>query len=196
MCRWLKSRALLWVGGLIIFSATGCNVMKVADLGTSSIFASSPEFGAALFPIPVSPYLQNELEDSLWETERYDRVPILQPIEGEFAPAFCQDPPSHDEIMRALPSVSGNIPFIREMQRNNVRIVTEPLGDWVDDVRFYPLVGPAQLHHCHYKVRVYFDSTTRSDWPIPFTHRDESMEVVYIDKDHFHRVGNPGADSF
>lgn len=70
---------------------------------------------------------------------------------------------------------------------NNVRIVVEPIVDRVDECRFYPLVGPARLHHCHYKCTVYFDKTIRSDWPIPMTHTDQSEEVVYIDHDHLIR---------
>ena len=39
-----------------------------------------PSLGIAGFPIPVSPYFQDEKEDKFWEHKRYDRVPILGPI--------------------------------------------------------------------------------------------------------------------
>ena len=58
-------------------------------------------------------------------------------------------------------------------------------------LRLSPLVGPARLHPCHYKCTVYFDKTIRSDWPIPFTHTDQSQEVVYIDHDHLIRCAGP-----
>ena len=45
--------------------------------------------------------------------ERYDKVPILDPVEGEHAPLFCQDPPSPDEVMMALPDeASGGWTFV------------------------------------------------------------------------------------
>ena len=88
---------------------------------------------------------------------------------------------------------SGGFAFIAETNMNNVRIVVEPIVDRVDECRFYPLVGPARLHHCHYKCTVYFDKTIRSDWPIPMTFSDQSEEVVYIDHDHLIRcTGSEG----
>jgi len=104
------------------------------------------------------------------------------------------DPPSEDEVMRALEaarSVEGGLPFLHEMNRNNVRIVVDPIADYVDPVRVYPLIGPAQLHHAHYKCTIHFTEVTRVGWPIPYTTVDEdAQEVVYIDHNHLHLVGN------
>jgi hypothetical protein len=58
-------------------------------------------------------------------------------------------------------------------------------------VKIYPLAGPAQLVHCHYKCTVYFDELYWSDYPIPFHHRDHRIEVVYIDKDYLRRAAGP-----
>jgi hypothetical protein len=170
---------------------TGCTV--VGDFSTT--FATMRGFFGTTPFIPVTPLVQKGIEDRLWENERYDRVPILDPIEGQFAPVFCMDPPSDDEVMRTLPSVQGGVPFLHERFRNNVRIVKELIADYVDEPRFYPLAGPAQLHHCHFKCTVYYDGTFRTYWPIPFTHHDETVQVVYIDHDHLHRVGGgPSVD--
>ena len=96
------------------------------------------------------------------------------------------------EVMRTLPdSPAGGFAFLNETQRNNVRIVKELIVDRIDDCKVYPLVGPARLHHCHYKCTVYYDKILRSYWPIPFTHNDQSQEVVYIDKDHLIRCTGP-----
>jgi hypothetical protein len=160
----------------------------------------SPNAGVFGVPIPVTPYLQDDLEDQAWVKERYDTVPILGPI-TEGGPAVALDPPSQDEIMRALEEarpIEGGIPFLHEIQRNNVRIVTEPIADYVDPPRVYPLIGPAQLHHAHYKCTVYFTEVTRVGWPIPYTHTNEdAQEVIYVDHNHFHMVGNvdPGPGS-
>ena len=57
--------------------------------------------------------------------------------------------------MRALEKanpIQGGLPFLHEIQRNNVRIVVEPIADYIDPPRVYPLVGPAQLHHCPLQV--------------------------------------------
>lgn len=179
------SRAMLWACATMALLPAGCRV--VGDMSTTLATGRS-FFGTYPFT-PVSPWFQQGIEDHMWEKERYDRVPVLDPIEGQYAPVFCMDPPSDDEVMRTIPSVQGGVPFLHEKFRNNVRIVKELIADYVDDTRVYPLVGPAQLHHCHFKCTVYFDATVRSNWPIPFTHHDETTEVVYIDHDHLHRVG-------
>jgi len=142
--------------------------------------------------IPVSSYYSQLIEDTYHEEERYGKVPILDPVEGEHAPIFCVDPPSPDEVMRAMPvKGSGGAFFLAETSLNNVRIVTEPIVDRLDECRFYPMVGPARLHHCHWKCTVYFDKVIRSDWPVPFSFEDQSQEVVYIDHDHLIRCAGP-----
>ncbi len=78
-----------------------------------------------------------------------------------------------------------------EVQRNNVRIVVEPTGEYIDPPRKYPTIGFAQLHHAHYKGIVHFTEVTWVGWPIPYkTVDEECQEVVYIDHDHLHLVGN------
>ena len=155
--------------------------------------AYGPNVGLLGIPIPVSPYLQDRLEDESIEHERYDRVPILGPI-TQGGPPKALDPPSDDEIMRAMHKarpIEGGIPFLWTGQWNNVRIEKELIADYVDPPRVYPLVGPAQLHHAHYKCTVYFKDTTHVGWPLPYTKRDEdSREVIYVDHDHLHMVGN------
>ena len=169
---------------LSLVSATGC---KWTTLGPSL------NIGFASYPIPVSPYFQKTAEDKFHNHERYERVPILGPITAG-GPAVALDPPSDDEVMRALEdarSVQGGLPLLHEVQRNNVRIVVEPIADYVDPPRVYPLIGPAQQHHAHYKCTVYFTEVTRVGWPIPYTTVDEdTQEVIYIDHNHLHMVGN------
>lgn len=141
--------------------------------------------------VPVSPYFQDQQEDEFWVRERYSRVPILGPITAG-GPPVALDPPSDDEVMRALEradSVEGGVPLLFERQRNRVRIVPELIAEYVDPPRVYPLIGPAQLHHAHYKCTIYFEEVTRVGWPVPYTTRDEdSRQVVYIDHNHLHMV--------
>jgi hypothetical protein len=120
-------------------------------------------------------------------------VPILGPI-TQGGPPVALDPPSDDEIMRALENahpLEGGLPFLHTIQRDNVRIVKELIADYVDPPRVYPMIGPAQLHHAHYKCTIYYTETTHVGWPIPYQTKDEdSREVIYIDHDHLHMVGN------
>jgi hypothetical protein len=165
---------------LAMLVCTGCNVQQ------------GPQFGPLMYPIPVSPYYQDKKEDEWWVKERYDRVPILGPITS--GPVEALDPPSDDEVMFALERahpLEGGLPLLHEVQRSNVRIVKDKIADYVDPPRHYPLVGPAQHHHAHYKCTVYYTETTRVGWPLPHTLRDEdSREVIYIDHNHLHMVGN------
>lgn len=152
-----------------------------------------PQLGLIAYPIPISPYFQKQKEDDFWIKERYDRVPILGPLTSG-GPAEALDPPSDDEVMRAFERANplqGGLPFLHEIQRNNVRIVKDKIADYIDPPRFYPLIGPAQLHHCHYKCTIYYTEVTRVGWPVPHTLVDEdSQEVIYVDHNHFHMVGN------
>ena len=167
---------------LSLISTSGC------------ITGSGPNFGLGGYPIPVSPYFQKKFEDKYWNHKRYEKAPVLGPITPGTT-CVALDPPSEDEVMRALEDargVQGNFPFLYEVQRNNVRITVEPIADYIDPPRVVPLLGPVQLHHAHYKCTVYFTETTRVGWPCPYTTvNEDAQEVLYIDHNHFHMVGNP-----
>ncbi len=185
----MSRNATIIVGFLMLaglFCVSGCHTAQGFNVGLLG------------YPIPVSPYFQDRQEDEFHNQERYARVPIMGPITS--GPHRALDPPSEDEIMRALEEarpVQGGLPLLHEIQRNNVRIVVEPIADYVDPPRVYPLIGPAQLHHAHYKCIIYFNEVTRVGWPVPYTTDDESQEVIYIDHNHLHMVGNvdPGPGS-
>lgn len=175
-------------------------VSVVSSLGC--IASQGPNLGLLSFPIPVSPMIQKRQEDKFWVHQRYTRVPILPPFTAN-SPRTALDPPSDDEVMRAFyksHTVEGGLPLLHELQVNDVKIVTQliPGSDIVDPPRHYPLIGPAQLHHAHYKCSVYFTEIIRVGWPIPHTlEEEEKVEVIYIDHDHLHQVGNinPGVGS-
>jgi hypothetical protein len=116
------------------------------------------------------------------------RTPIRPPVvEGKSMP-LCEDPPTDAEVLRALPHVKRGVPYVSEEFREDIRIVTELVKDTIDPPRFFPLVGPARLHHCHYKCTVYFDEVIESSYPFGFKVKKPRTEVVYIDKDHLHVV--------
>jgi hypothetical protein len=188
--KFMPRLAMFVLLGTMLTSCSGCYVFGsavVTAVDWSKFWITTP-------PIPVAAYFSQQIEDTYWEEERYNKVPILDPVEGENAPLFCLDPPTPDEVIRSLPDkAAGGFAFLAETARNNVRIVVEPIVDRVDECRFYPLVGPARLHHCHYKCTVYYDKTIRSSYPVPFTFEDETQEVVYIDHDHLIRCSGPDA---
>jgi hypothetical protein len=161
--------------------------------GCGWVATQGPNLGFLAFPIPVSPYFQKEKEDQAWEHERYERVPILGPITSGNQPVAL-DPPSDDEVMRAFERAApqeGGVPMLYEIQRNNVRIVKEKIADYIDATRAMPLIGPVQQHHAHYKCTIYYSEIKRIGWPFPHTIYDEdAVEVVYIDHNHLHMVGN------
>ena len=165
----------------VLLSSTGCGPV---------VFG--PNLGALGYPIPISPYFQKKEEDAFWNHKRYDRVPILGPLQAG-APEIV-DAPSEDEVMRQLEKarpVQGGIPLLHEVQRNHVRIVVESTQNSVDPPRVMPLMGPVQLHHAHFKCIVYFTEITHVGWPVPYTTTDEDcQEVINIDHDHLHMVGN------
>ncbi len=165
----------------------------VTGAGCPLITSQGPYLGWASIPIPITPWLQDHYEDKQWEHERYDRVPVLGPLTAE-GPDVGMDEPSDDQVFRKLleiKKVEGNWPMLYEIQLNDVRIVKQKIADYIDPPRVYPLIGPAQLHHVHWKCTVYYSEKVRVGWPIPHTLQDEdAAEVIYIDKNHLHMVGN------
>lgn len=176
------SVAIALLLGMAALTNTGC-------VGITS----GLDYGFVGVPIPVSTYFQDQAEDKHWEHERYERSAILGPLTAG-SPDVALDPPSDDQVMRMFEKshpVEGGLPLMHEVQINNVRIVKEKVADYIDPPRVYPMVGPAQLHHAHYKCTVYFTEVTRVGWPVPHTLLDEDgAEVIYIDKNHLHMVGN------
>lgn len=145
----------------------------------------SPFSMGILTPIPVMPWVTERMEDKYCHLNDH-RTPIMPPIREGFPPPLCEDPPSEGEILRALPRVKRGVPYFCEEFRDDIQIVTEPLVDRIDPPRFFPLIGPAQLHHCHWKCIVYYTETFESGTPFPYRCRKPAVEVVYIDKDHLH----------
>ena len=142
-------------------------------------------FGMGLgTPIPMQPWVGDWIEDRL-NHKNDNRVAILPPIPPGHRP-YCEDPPDQAEILRAMPRVTRGVPYIYEEFRDDIEFTVEKLVDRVDPIRIYPLVGPAQLHHCHWKCTVYYTETIESSYPFPLRYKHRTAQVMYIDKDHLH----------
>ncbi len=93
--------------------------------------------------------------------------PVVEVAAGE--PLFCLTPPTFDEVVQAL-GLAG--PAIR-----NLRVIVEPMVDRTEDLAYYPNIGLARMHHCHYKCTAYYD-----------TDMNGSLQaLLYIDRDHLLR---------
>lgn len=182
-----------WVRGLLTGVLFAVVTTGNSGCGLSYVFRNvSPLHPTGWsFAWPILPSQSQRLEEDMKREER-DRVPILDPI-PESGPGVCLDPPSEEEVWNKVPKFKNGSPVFYETQRNNARILIEKIGEKVDPCKVYPLAGPCQLVHCHYKCTIYFDELYWADYPIPFHHRTARVEVVYIDKDHLRRCGGPAS---
>jgi hypothetical protein len=138
-----------------------------------------------LTPIPMPPWVPERMQERMSVND--SKTPVLPPIPPGYRP-LCEDPPDRAAILRAMQRVTRGIPYIYEEHRDDIEFSVEKLVDLVDPPRFYPLLGPAQLHHCHWKCTVYFNEIIESSYPFPFQTKKRRVEVIYIDKDHLHVV--------
>jgi hypothetical protein len=136
-------------------------------------------------PIPMPPWVTERMEDKLCHKNDF-RTPILPPLQPGSPPPLCEDPPDEAQVLRAMPRVARGVPYFYEEFRDDIQIVTERIKDTIDPPRFFPLIGPAQLHHCHWKCTIYYTETIESSYPWPFRCVKPRVQVVYIDKDHLH----------
>jgi hypothetical protein len=151
------------------------------------LFSGCNPFTMGVFtPIPIPPWVADQIESHLENTSDNNTV-VLGPIPPGYRP-LCEDPPDRATILRALPPVIRGVPYVLEEFHDDADFSVEPLVDEIDPPRFFPLIGPAQLHHCHYKCTVYYTETFVSDWPFPFQTKKRRIQVVYIDRDHLHVV--------
>jgi hypothetical protein len=135
-------------------------------------------------PANERPWVPERVEERLAVTDDFNTL-ILPSISPGHRP-LCENPPDGTAILRALRPVLKGVPAIWEVFRDDVTYSVEKLVDRIDPVRFYPLVGPAQLHHCHYKCTVCYTAIIESAFPFPFACKQRRSEVVYIDRDHLH----------
>lgn len=168
-----RSRILLLLIVATWVSASGC-------IGSNPFL-----IGSAPIPVPVPPWVSERMEEK-YAKRLQQRTPIMPPIIAGQPVPTCEDPPSEEEMLRAFPKVVRGIPFIYEEFRDDYTFVVEKIVDSIDPVVFIPLVGPAQLHHCHFRCTIYYRERIKSDYPFPFTVVNDRIQVVYIDKDHLH----------
>ena len=141
----------------------------------------------------VQPWVPERMSEK-YQFDKDHKTPILPPIRDGFPPPMCEDPPSDGETLRALPKGIRGVPYVYEEFRDDIVIVKNRIVDKIDPARFFPLVGWANLHHCHWECAVYYNETVQSSYPFPTYVRKARVQVVYIDKDHLHVNVGPNPD--
>jgi hypothetical protein len=136
-------------------------------------------------PIPVPPWTTERMEEKVCHKNDF-RTPVLPPIKEGAPPPICEDEPDDARILRAMQRVPRGVPYYYEEHRDNIQISKELIVDKIDPARFFPLVGLANLHHCHWKCTVYYTETVESGYPFPYRCVRPRVQVVYIDLDHLH----------
>ena len=161
---------LLWAAAVFVpWAAAGC----------------APFSLGVLTPIPVPPWVTERMQEKYCYPNDF-RTPVLPPIREGFPPPTCEDQPDDARVLRALEHVTRGVPYFYEEFRDDVEVVKERIKDTIDPPRFFPLIGPAQLHHCHWKCTITYTETIESGYPFPFRCRRPRVKVIYIDLDHLH----------
>jgi hypothetical protein len=166
-------RSWLLVAATLVIPWVGAGCVNLLSMGIAT-------------PIPVPPWVTERMEEKYCNYHDYD-TPVLPPIPPGHRP-LCEDEPDLARILRAMPRVTRGIPYIYEEFRDDITHVNEKLVDHIDPPRFYPLIGPAQLHHCHWKCTVFYTETIQSSYPFPFRCKTRRSEVIHMDLDHLHQV--------
>jgi hypothetical protein len=156
--------------------------LAVLSLGATGCI--SPLSMGIFTPIPVPVWVTEYMEERACYATDHKAV-IMPPIPAGYRP-YCEDPPDKATILRAWPKVVRGIAYVYEEFRDDIDIAVEKIVDTIDPPRFFPLVGPAQLHHCHYKVTIYYTETIQSSYPFPFKCMKRRQQVIYMDRDHLH----------
>ena len=141
----------------------------------------------------VMPWTAQRMEEKFQHTNDR-RTPIMPPIRDGYPAPVCEDPPSDQEVLRSLPKGIRGVPFVYEEFRDNIVVVKNRIVDKIDPPRFFPLIGMAQLHHCHWECAVLYTETIQSANPFPTYIKKNRKQVVYIDKDHLHLYVGPNPD--
>jgi hypothetical protein len=167
------TRLLFLLAGTLLVPFAGSGCVSPLSMG----FAT---------PIPVPVWVTERMEEKYCYKNDH-RTPVLPPIPPGHRP-ICEDEPDLASILRAMPHVTRGVPYFYEEFRDDIDYTVEKIADHIDPPRFYPLVGPAQLHHCHWKCTVYYTETIATSYPFPFRCKSRRSEIVYMDRDHLHSV--------
>jgi hypothetical protein len=134
--------------------------------------------------VPIPPWAVERLEEK--DSCKNDfRRPIMPPIREGYSVECAAEPDEALVLRRGVPPLPAGLPFC-EVQREIVHLESKKVGDKIDPPRFFPLVGPARLHHLHYECRVTFAVTLRLTGLPGAEWKWRCEQVVPLDTDHLH----------
>jgi hypothetical protein len=114
------------------------------------------------------------------------RTPILPALRaGEPVPA--PPPPTLEDVVMQRPEIAAKI--VLSCKRDQVQMMAEQLTDWIDPPRIYPMIGPAQMRHVHWKCILYYPQPEQENGRTFLRYR--SGETVYLDSDYLHPLAVP-----
>jgi hypothetical protein len=114
------------------------------------------------------------------------RTPIIGSIRDDLPRPACEEPPDEGTVLRALHKKLYGGSSSDQQLHEDTQIVVERLVNKLDAVRLFPLIGPAQMHHCQWKCTVYYYETVETGDPEQPQSKKPCVQVVYIDTDHLH----------
>jgi hypothetical protein len=118
------------------------------------------------------------------------RTPIIGTIPYDSPRPLCEYPPEEDTVLHTLAQKSHVDLSFDSDSKEDVQIVSECVIDRIDPIRFFPLIGQAQMHHCQWKCTVYYYETAQTEDSEGVHDKKPRVQVVYIDNDHLHLI-NP-----
>jgi hypothetical protein len=105
--------------------------------------------------------------------------------------AKCDEPPDEARVLRALkPLDVSNTPFAVKTTRDNIQVTYELISSKVEEPRFYPNVGIACMHRCHWKCTVFYSETIEAGEPFAYRAVRSKTQLVYIDMDQLRPVAS------
>jgi len=117
---------------------------------------------------------------------------IIHPIREDSPLQECEQPPDDESILRLMPAGPRSVPGLCTVSRTDIEVGCERLVNRLDEPRWYPLIGSAQVHHCHWKCTVYYTQKIEFSCPLLRPVSQHYGQDIYIDRDHLHLCDEKG----
>ena len=114
-----------------------------------------------------------------WRDQEFrHRIPLRGPITSG-GKAKLIEAPSDQEILRLVRAGLPKSALLLPENRSSLSIEKQLIADYTDPAKSYPLIGPAQLHHAHYKCVIRLQTNNTAD-------STQEPLTFYIDHSHLH----------
>jgi hypothetical protein len=100
--------------------------------------------------------------------------PVDRPVHGVAGSPDAIEPPSDGDVLKAISRPAGVV-------LDGVTIIKNRVASKMEELRFYPFVGPARLNKSQWECTVYFTETTVSEEPFPVAVKKPRAQTVHMD---------------